>query len=162
MVDDSAADDLENSLEDGAILPVQSSVTQDIVATPAPLERSLKLLDCETSLVQGSELPGCSENTAVGNITGIQHDGVWGWEWMNGGPGRTCTVTFRVKVGCSRCLSYRAVGWDDAHPGLAPGLPVLQTGDSSLHHVRVCEVGVINGVCTHTAAVTGRDATVTS
>lgn len=26
----------------------------------------------------------------------------------NGGPGRICTVTFRVKVGCSRCLSYRA------------------------------------------------------
>jgi hypothetical protein len=80
----------------------------------------------------------------------------------HGGPGRTCTVTFRVKAGCSRCLSYRAVREKDAHPGLAPGLSDLQADGSSLHRMRDSESGLTNRTCTGTAAFTGRDATVTT
>lgn len=80
----------------------------------------------------------------------------------NGGPGRTCTVTFRVKAGCSGSLSYRAVRVEDAHPGLAPGFSVLQTDGSSLHRMRDSETGLTNRTCTGTAAFTGRDATVTT
>ena len=50
----------------------------------------------------------------------------------------------------------------DAHLGLAPGKSVLQTDDSTLHHVRDEMVGLTNGTRTRTAAFTGRDAAFTS
>lgn len=73
-------------------------------------------------------------------------------------PDGLAPSTFRFKVGCSRCLSYRAISNVDAHPGLAPGVSVLQADGSTLRHVRDLKPGLTNRTRTGTAAFTGRDA----
>ena len=83
VVNDGAADDLEDGFENRTIVTIQRRFAQCVESAPATLEWFIELPDRILVLVQESEFPGRREDAAVGNVTGIEHDGVWDWsyEW---------------------------------------------------------------------------------